>query len=230
MKRHALLLAGSVLLASAAAAAAPLGVPSAGPTPAASPAWLRAEKPVKAVLATKRGPSPLRIGGMLLLVATLGGVAFYAKRRRQVVRGAGPKAGLRVVGTTRVGAKASAVIVEISGKRLLLGVTDQAVSTLAWLDDEPNAAVEEPREDSRVGKRPGARPGPVDDVTAAGPSGFLRLLRNAVGTGAFVPAIPADEVAKGTRDELRLSHRETEDELPVEGQVMGLAKRRRESP
>jgi len=230
MKRPALLLAGSVLLAGASALAAPLAVPSAGPTPSASPAWLRPDKPAKATVVTQRGPSPLRIGGMLALVATLGGVAFYARRRRQTVSRSVTKAGLRVVGTTRVGAKASAVIVEVSGKRLLLGVTDQAVSTLAWLDDEPNAAAEEARDEGRVGKRPNPRAGELDDVAAAGPSGFLRLLRSAVGSGAQAPGIAADEVAQATRDEVRLSHRETEDALPVEGQVMGLAKRRRESP
>ena len=173
---------------------------------------------------------------MLLLVAGLGGFAFYARKRGQKLAPGEHKAHLRVLGTTRVGAKASAVVVEVAGKRLLLGVTDQAVSTLAWLDDEQNAAVDDSREASGVNQR-GAQS--LDDVAAAGPSGFLKLLRNAVGTGAAqkpapasIPRAAVDEVVKATRDEVRLSRREPPPEEPVafEGQVMGLARRRKDTP
>jgi flagellar biogenesis protein FliO len=174
---------------------------------------------------------------MLLLVAGLGAVAFYARKKGQKLATGEAKAQLRVLGTTRVGAKASAVIVEVSGKRLLLGVTDQAVSTLAWLDDEANAALDDSREASGVSQR-GTGAQPLDDVAAAGPSGFLRLLRNAVGTGAGSRVAPpstaraaVDEVVQATRDEVRLSRREpAEEPVAFEGQVMGLAKRRKESP
>ncbi len=175
---------------------------------------------------------------MLLLVAGLGGVAFYARKRGQKLATGEQKAHLRVLGTTRVGAKAQAVVVEVAGKRLLLGVTDQAVSTLAWLDDEQNAALDDSREASGVNQRTGAQS--LDDVAAAGPSGFLKLLRNAVGTGAApkpaAPSIPraaVDEIVKATRDEVRLSsRREPPPEEPVafEGQVMGLARRRKDTP
>jgi flagellar biosynthetic protein FliO len=174
---------------------------------------------------------------MLFLVAGLGGVAFYARKRGQKLATGEQRAHLRVLGTTRVGAKAQAVVVEVAGKRLLLGVTDQAVSTLAWLDDEQNAALDDSREASGVSQR-GAQS--LDDVAAAGPSGFLKLLRNAVGTGAApkaaAPSIPraaVDEVVKATRDEVRLSsRREPPPEEPVafEGQVMGLARRRKDTP
>jgi flagellar biogenesis protein FliO len=257
VKRSALVLAGGLLLGSASALAAdptapaaPVAAPpvvqappapvaavpaAAAPSPApAKPAdWLRKDKPVAArTLDTKRTPSPLRVGGMLLLVATLGGVAYYAKRKKQLAKPVLPKGEkLHVLGTTRVGPKASAVVVEIGGKRILLGVTENAVSTLAWLDDERDAAVEV-SEDSQVSARATTRA--VDDVAAAGPSGFLRVLRNAVGTGVK-PAAPVDELARSTRDEVRLSKREPARTAPVEteafeGQVMGLAKRRKEQP
>ncbi len=235
-----------------AAATVPVPAPAATP-PGASPAWLRTDKPVaKRPLELQQGPSPLRVGGMLLLVACLGGVAWYAKKKRQGAAPATPKAGLRVLGTTRVGAKASAVVVEVSGKRLLLGVTDQNVSTLAWLDDEPNAALDDAREANGLGERMPRGAYEADDVAAAGPSGFLRLLRNAVGSAAVASPVAAqrvptrgvaargpaagrqpaavDELVQATRDEVRLSRREPEEPIAFEGQVMGLAKRRKETP
>jgi flagellar biosynthetic protein FliO len=178
----------------------------------------------------------MRVGSLLLVLATLGGVAFYARRRGKGSMPAAPNAELRVLGTTRVGPKASAVVVEVSGKRLLLGVTEQAVSTLAWLDDEPNAALDDGREASGVTARTPSGAQAVDDVAAAGPSGFLRLLRNAVGTRGVVapnaarPAAPVDEVVEATRDEVRLSRREPEESLTFEGQVLGLARRRKDTP
>jgi flagellar biosynthetic protein FliO len=238
----------------AAPAAAPAPAPAASAAPkAASPAWLRTDKPVaKRPLELQQGPSPLRVGGMLLLVACLGGVAWYARKKRQGATPAAQKPGLRVLGTTRVGAKASAVVVEVSGKRLLLGVTDQNVSTLAWLDDEANAAVDDEREADGLGERAPRGAYAPDDVAAEGPSGFLRVLRNAVGSAAVAPPLAAervptrgagaraaaggrkpaavDELVRATRDEVRISRREPEQPIAFEGQVMGLAKRRKESP
>lgn len=212
------------------ATAKPAAPPAKPPAPPAkTPSWLRPDKPAaKAALVTRAGPTPLRIGLMLFVVASLGGVAFYARRKKRITGASVPSAAPRVLGQTRVGAKATAVVIEVAGKRLLLGVTDQAVSTLAWLDDEANAAADERRESSAVTPRSLTQP---DDVAAAGPSGFLRLLRNAVGSGAARPAAAAavDEVASATRDQVRLSHRAFDADLPVEGQVRGLSRRRSES-
>jgi flagellar biogenesis protein FliO len=213
----------------------PVVVPPAAPAkpaPAAKPGeWLRKDKPPAASPATKNGPSPLRIAGMLLLVATLGGVAYYAKRKKQLPKLSESKGQLRVVGSTRVGPKATAVVVEIAGKRILLGVTEQSVSNLAWLDDEANAAVETGEDTHVTARAPRARG--IDDVAVAGPSGFLKLLRNAVGTGATPKGAAIDEVARTTRDEVRLTRRveptAVTEEL-LEGQVAGLTKRRRDLP
>jgi flagellar biogenesis protein FliO len=216
-----------------------VGAPPVAPAPAKpAPNWLRKDtKPAaKPSLGTQQGPSPLRVGGMLLLVSALGGVAYYARRRRQQAgTPAQVKQQLRVLGSTRIGPKASAVVVEVAGKRILLGVTEHAVNNLAWLDDEANQAVEE-REASSVHTAPAVRPSAAPE--AAGPSGFLKLLRSAVGSNAVAQVIPSDEVARATRDEVRLSHRGDsparrergaafDDDL-LEGQVMGLVKRRKE--
>jgi len=219
-----------------APAAAPAAPPAAPAKPGASPSWLRPDKPMaKPALETQHGPSPLRVFSMLLLVAGLGAAALVARRKRQGKAQTEGKGQLKLLGTTRVGPKATAVVVEVAGKRLLLGVTEQAVSTLAWLDDEANAAVDE-REPSGVSERQASAARAVDDMAAAGPSGFLKLLRNAVGTGAR-PGAAIDEVAKTTRDEVRLSSRreaprpqqDADEPIAFEGQVMGLAKRRKES-
>jgi len=219
---------------------APAPVVVAAPTaqPAAAPNWLRPapKAATTAPLATKSGPSPLRIGGMLALVAALGGVAYYAQRRRRpVLAGAPKKEQPRVLGSTRIGPKATAVVVEIAGKRILLGVTEHSVNNLAWLDDDANQAVEE--EVSSLRTAPAVRPSAAPENQ--GPSGFLKLLRNAVGTGAAPKVIASDEVARSTRDEVRLSRGsarreprviEAEDDDLLEGQVMGLMKRRKEQP
>jgi flagellar biogenesis protein FliO len=229
------------------AAALPSPV-SAAPAPSqaanngdkSAPSWLRKDpKSTAPALATKEGPSPWRVGGMLLLVAVLGGVAYYARRQRQATPKTQPKTAPRVVGSTRIGAKATAVVVEVAGKRILLGVTEHSVNNLAWLDDEPNQAAEE-GEVSTLRAAPNmARPSEAPE--AQGPSGFLKVLRSAVGSSAIREVIPSDEVAKVTRDEVRLTRtksnarrevevtRELDDQL-LEGQVMGLAKRRKEKP
>jgi len=237
----ACLLVGGAALAEPAATPAP-SLPAIAASLAAAdkkpaPAWLRpAAKPAAPALGTKQGPTPLRIGGMLALVATLGGVAYYARRRRQAVPAAAAKEQPRVLGSTRIGPKATAVVVEVAGKRILLGVTEHAVNNLAWLDDDQNHAMED--ETSALRAAPAARPS-VSPETAS-PSGFLKLLRSAVGSGTVQKVVASDELARSTRDEVKISRRELarrepravdepDDEL-VEGQVMGLVKRRKEQP
>jgi hypothetical protein len=117
------------------------------------------------------------------------------------------------------------VVAEVSGKRLLLGVTDQSVNTLAWLDAEP-AELDEREAPSRP-----SRPAPLrrePEESAQGPSGFLRVLRKAVGTGD-ARAVAVDEIARQTRDEVTISRRgKAEHNEELEGQVRGLARRRRD--
>jgi flagellar biogenesis protein FliO len=103
-----------------------------------TPPWLRPSKqPEAAAAGTRTGStfSPWRVGIMLAVVAGLAGFALYAKRRREAkVPGQKPKAPVKVINSTRLGPKAMAVVTEVNGRRLLLGVTEHSVNALAWLD------------------------------------------------------------------------------------------------
>jgi flagellar biogenesis protein FliO len=103
-----------------------------------TPPWLRPTKPQETAAAgTRTGStfSPWRVGIMLAVVGGLAGFALYAKRRREAkVPGQKPKAPVKVINSTRLGPKAMAVVTEVNGRRLLLGVTDHSVNALAWLD------------------------------------------------------------------------------------------------
>jgi len=71
----------------------------------------------------------------LLLVAGLGAGALWLQRRKRTLSPiAGADARLTLLSSTRVGPKAFAVSAEVSGRVLLLGVTDHSVTHLAWLD------------------------------------------------------------------------------------------------
>jgi flagellar biogenesis protein FliO len=195
------------------------GEPTSRPAEAA---WLRKATPKPAPrVETKAALSPLRVGAMLSLVAALGGFAFYARRRRVGTPSKPKSERLDVLSSTRLGPKAHAVVTQVSGKKLLLGVTDQSVSVLAWLDSEPPHAespaieLDEPSELAELSE-PAL---PVEN-----PTGFLRLLRNAVGSSA---ASPAEEVARATQDHVQVSRRAIETRELVEGQAAGILRRKR---
>ena len=124
----------SACFALAAAGAQAAGAPDAAPK---SPTWLApksAPKPAKAVAA---GPS-VGLGrslAVLFFVSVLGGSALYLRSQKNKV----PKARLaqlRVVGSTKLGGRAQLVLAEVDGRKILLGVTDNSVRKLGWMDDQ----------------------------------------------------------------------------------------------
>ena len=119
------------------------GVAAASPEPP-KPAtnWLRKPTPKPAPVETKPAMSPLRVTAMLSLVALLGGVAFYAKRRRTAGTSVLVKERLAVISSTRVGPKAHAVVISVAGRQMLLGVTDSSVKRLAFIDELEDEEVE----------------------------------------------------------------------------------------
>lgn len=93
------------------------------------------------------------ISAFLLLLA-VAGAALWMRRRRQLANG-GPEieaqARLAVLSSTRLGPKSHAVSVTAGGRVMLLGVTEQSVNHLAWLDEPaedvllaPDALVTDP--------------------------------------------------------------------------------------
>ncbi|HVL02078.1 MAG TPA: flagellar biosynthetic protein FliO [Dongiaceae bacterium] len=78
--------------------------------------------------------------GLGFVLAVIFGLAWVAKRFN--LNGAGTGAGMRVVGATTLGPKEKLVLVEVDGKRLLLGVTAHQISLLQTGDAIPVAPVE----------------------------------------------------------------------------------------
>ena len=78
--------------------------------------------------------SPWRMAAMVALVGALGAAAFYMKRKREqlVVRHGSPE--LAIVSSARLGPKSQVVLASVSGRMILLGVTENSVQKLAWID------------------------------------------------------------------------------------------------
>lgn len=119
--------------------------PDAG---ADSPSWLahRAGSATPAEARPSTGPVMVRSLAAIALLAGLGATALFVRKRRgsgllaPVVRN---DFRINVLGSTRVGPKAHAVVASVAGRVLLLGVTDNAVQKLAWLDGGPALGDEE---------------------------------------------------------------------------------------
>jgi MYXO-CTERM domain-containing protein len=81
------------------------------------------------------GPNIGTTAAAVLLLAALGGVALWLRRRKAAL-GQMPdsEARLNVLASSRVGPKAYAVTASLGGRVMLLGVTDHNVTHLAWLD------------------------------------------------------------------------------------------------
>ena len=177
----------------------------------------------------------------VVLLGGLAGVALVLKLRRSGTTPWSPPAAVRVLSTTRLGPKANLVTAEVHGRVLLLGVTDQSVSELGWLDhagDAPPAA----SDNEEIGVEPGAAPTPTR-------SAFGQVLGNVFhGTERRKepefrgnPNVAALIAARETRDVVSTNYtrasagqerrsptpRVTEPEPRVETQVAGLLRRRR---
>jgi flagellar protein FliO/FliZ len=75
-------------------------------------------------------------------LAAVLGIIWYAQRRiSRGTRAKGSTKTITVVGRQGVGAKASVAVIEVDGKRFLLGVTEQSVSIL-HTSDAPEAPAE----------------------------------------------------------------------------------------
>ncbi len=94
-----------------------------------------------AIGSRSEGPSTLRMAGLLLVVGALGGAAVYMKRKRSQVAERHGSPELAVVSTAPLGPKSHLVLASVSGRLILLGVSDTSVRKLAWIkgDTKPQA-------------------------------------------------------------------------------------------
>lgn len=214
--------------------------------PKATPAksWLRDSgkqtetKSAEAPPAAPGSGSSLRIASLFALVAVLAGGAIFLKRRRKgALRAVSSE--LSVITAARVGSKADVVVVDISGRRLLLGVTEAQVTRLCWLDGDPDS--EEPVEfrasaaslTSAVGRAPaqtGHKPAGVARAGAPARS-FRETLLGALGQkpaaedAAVAIAAATEDVVTRTPRAPVAAPAGAPEMVDVEGQARGLVLR-----
>src|SRR5688572_24389708 len=138
-------------------------------------------------------PRASALPGVGIVISTvvllgLGGAALWLRQRRGK---SSPlpdaEARLKVLATSRVGPKAYAVTASAGGRVMLLGVTDQQVSHLCWLDAPPPPPAEpaaEPKDELpddypgsalRAGARVSGIPGPSEPHWAMSEGSLLRF-------------------------------------------------------
>ncbi|MEP7052876.1 MAG: flagellar biosynthetic protein FliO [Pseudomonadota bacterium] len=214
------------------------------------PSWL-AHSAAPKVARPVAGGASVGVGrsaGVLVLTAVLGGAALYLRTRKNKpvkVR----LAELRVLGSTKLGGRAQLVLAEVAGRKILLGVTDNSVRKLGWMEPE----VEEEEDLFDEAPRPRLVAAGVDlaarparrarEPEAAPPKrSFRDLLANAVGNiGRPADDSAADVLAAETQDTFTRSAQRTGTRteavkkplakgnnpqmLDVEGQARGLLAR-----
>lgn len=188
-----------------AAAPSKSGAPGAG--------WLRTPPAKSTSAAAAPSSSAGRMALICALVAALAGAALLVKKKRRVVTQR-TQSELSVVTAARVGNKANVVVVDVGGRRLLLGVTEAQVTRLCWLDggaDPDQQAQDEsslaPRARSVATTLEPRSPAPAgfqaseDRATARG---FGQVLRQVLGRAAPVEDA-AVTIARATEDVVRPS-------------------------
>jgi flagellar biogenesis protein FliO len=204
--------------------------------------WLRPDSQSQAN--TSAGSSRGAVGKSLALiaVATIAGYFLWRKLHKKGELSLPNRPHVRVLSGTVVGPKARAVVAEVGGRFILLGVTEQSVRRLAWLDtldevareDEAHHSEPHPRGDgplasvSRGAMVPSATL--VVDRTDTRSPRFSDVLRDAVGIKSKPANEPAVVLAQATRD--RVTLRAANEDLPdpseymnIEGQAAGLVSR-----
>jgi flagellar protein FliO/FliZ len=132
----------------------------------------------------------------LRVVLSLGvvfGLLWYLQRR--LVKGGRAKVAanlVTVVGRANVGQKASVVVVDVDGQRLVLGVTEHAVSVLHG----STGPIDDSIQTDAVATAP--VPVPVNDTALASATVFARSLDSAASNSALAPTLEFRPRRKGT--------------------------------
>ena len=228
----------------------------APPDPDSAPKpWLAQRAAPAPELAPSKGPVVVRSLAATALLAGLAAAALLLRKRRSPIAALASDFRVDVLGTTRIGPKAHAVVAAVTGRVLLLGVTDGSVERLAWLDDVERDDDDADRDHDRDRRRrlptgpmdPSASdavrrrmdPHPVEQAArraapAAPPiepagSTFKDLLARwtkAEQKRETAPSNAASVLAQATEDVFDRSTRPTgPGERAIEGQARGLAAR-----
>ncbi len=205
--------------------------------------WLRSDSKTQTARAGVASSGALTKS--LIVLALLAGAGYFvwhrSRRTQQVVPA--KQVHVRVLSGTAIGPKARAVVAEVGGRVILLGVTEHSVRRLAWLDCEPESLSEpdETHPRNRMGSEQQTQT-PADRITARSDSStpvlrsskFSDVLRDAVGLGSRQVAEPVVALAENTRDRVVLKCKapraqqptdHSNDFMNVEGQAAGLVAR-----
>ncbi|MBI3206298.1 MAG: flagellar biosynthetic protein FliO [Myxococcales bacterium] len=198
------------------AAAQAADAPDASEAPRA---WLsqRGQAPLGSDRAGGSPSGARALFGLVAMAALAGGVMFWRKKRDRAVKTQQAGLMLEVLASTRLGPKAQAVVARVGKKVVLLGVTEQSVQKLAWLDGRKLA----PAPSVAVALAPQVEPEPAQP-------GFAQVIRDVLGRTppARPPADPAVVLAEETRDVYQPSAERRP--ARIETQAAGLIARLRE--
>jgi flagellar biogenesis protein FliO len=128
--------------------------------------WL-AQPSGKAVVAGESRGVPWMSIVLLIGIAAAGAFAWRHRNRFRSYGDRKPNARLSVLASVRVGSHAQLVLTQVGDRNLLLGVTDNSVRRIAWIDQpavgQAAPVVEKPRTDSRP---PESRPSQANFLDA----------------------------------------------------------------
>lgn len=201
--------------------------------------WLRPENRSQTNSKTPASHGNLGRAFAAFALVGVGGYFVWRKTRNARQNPLPAKTHIRVIGGTLVGPKARAVVAEVGGRLILLGVTEQSVRKLAWLDAIDATDSTADREDrGRTNRSFDSQPErhlPLrrseDEHNGSTPrSRFSALLKDAVGMNTRPMTDSALVVAEHTQDRVSLSvnRGQSRKEAPlidIEGQAAGLVSR-----
>lgn len=209
----------------------------AAKTSAAGRAWLRDGAGASAAPANAQSSgNAVRLSALAVVTALLVGGVVVLKRRRGTARVV-KRSDLRVVTGARVGRKAEIVVVQVSGRQLLLGVTEAHVNAIAWLDNDEGEALgieaREPAALTAALQQDARAVSPAKAASAASPRRFTEVLRTAMtqrgpagmDAASQIAAVTEDVVTHGNPGSRLAAPAGAPEIVDVEGQARGLVLR-----
>jgi len=207
--------------------------------PSASRDWLRADTQHQAGASTISSRSGIGKSVAAVLLVGIGGYAVWRRKRAVKVSVTPNRTHIRVVSGTLVGPKARAVVAEVGGRLILLGVTEQSVRKIAWLESVADSDAERASGTEISAKAPDSSDPRLAKISSSTRSTssprrqdpprskFSEVLRDAVGIKSHRVTEPALVLADSTYDRISLSSskdssRSVSPLIDIEGQAAGL--------